>query len=82
MSEEHPVKQPIVRIVVSKNSDGDDWDFHTVGKHGITRIEACIKSGEYSNIPYLRVWAGDSCVAEFCQHKIAGVYFGEGCKAP
>jgi hypothetical protein len=29
----------------------------------------------YSNIPYIRVWKGDVCEGEFCQHNIVGVYF-------
>ena len=79
---EHPVTQPIIEIVISKDTDGEDFDYYKVGLHGVTHIEACLKSGEYSDIPYLRVWAGDRCIAEFCQHKIVGVYFGEACKAP
>jgi hypothetical protein len=48
---------------------------YTVGNGGVTRIEACIKPGMYSSIPYVRVWKGDVCEAEFCQHSIVGVYF-------
>lgn len=44
----------------------------------VTRIEAFTKSGMYSDLPYVRVWCGDSPVAEFCQHNIVGIYF----KAP
>lgn len=46
-----------------------------VGCYGTTRIEAFTKSGMYSDIPYVRVWKGDTPVAEFCQHNIVGVYF-------
>lgn len=42
----------------------------------LTRIEACTKPGQYCDIPYVRVWKGDVCEAEFCQHNIVGVYFG------
>lgn len=48
---------------------------YTVGQRGVTRIEAFTKSGMHSEIPYVRVWAGDHPVAEFCQHQIVGVYF-------
>lgn len=65
---EHPVKQPIRRIF-----SGGDW--YTVGFNGVTRIEATTKSGMYADIPYIRVWGGDKCLAEFCQHSIDGVYF-------
>lgn len=41
----------------------------------VTRIEAFTKSGMHADIPYVRVWAGDQPVAEFCQHNIVGVYF-------
>jgi hypothetical protein len=46
-----------------------------VGTYGITHIEAFTKSGMLSDIPYVRVWAGDAPLAEFCQHNIVGVYF-------
>ncbi|WP_303713332.1 hypothetical protein [Brevundimonas naejangsanensis] len=52
-----------------------------MGQNGVTRIEACIKPGVYSNIPYVRVWKGDVCEAEFCQHNIVGVYFDTGAAA-
>lgn len=67
--EEHPVDQPIDSIVI------DSIGSYTVGRAGVTRIEACQKSGMHANIPYVRVWIGEVCVAEFCQHNIVGVYF-------
>lgn len=69
--EEHPIERPIRMVIVGGG------DFHQVGRDGVTRIEACIKPGMYSNIPYVRVWQGEECIAEFCQHHIIGVYFGE-----
>lgn len=73
MTEEHPVQQPIREIEVYIFDDG--FQGYEVGKKGVTRIEACSKPGEYCNIPYVRVWKGDVCEAEFCQHRIIGVYF-------
>ena len=73
MIEEHPVEQPIHSIDV----DAPDGLRFAVGKGGVTRIEACFKSGMHSHIPYVRVWAGDTCLAEFCQHHIVGVYFSK-----
>ena len=70
---EHPIQQPIREIDVYLSDGGSA--FYRVGKYGVTRIEACQKSGLHANIPYVRVWAGDSCLAEFCQHNIVGVYF-------
>lgn len=70
---EHPVEQPIREIDVYLSEDSAT--FYRVGHNGVTRIEACIKPGVYSNIPYVRVWKGQVCEAEFCQHNIVGVYF-------
>lgn len=71
---EHPINQPIRGIDVYINADSDPV-FYVVGQAGVTRIEACQKSGLYASIPYIRVWKGDVCEAEFCQHNIVGVYF-------
>lgn len=70
---EHPVEQIIKTIVVSEFEYGRES--YQVGAQGVTRIEACTKSGMYANIPYVRVWAGETAIAEFCQHNICGVYF-------
>lgn len=74
MNAEHPVNQPIREIDVYLSEEGGST-FYRVGKEGVTRIEACTKSGSYAAIPYVRVWKGDVCEAEFCQHNIVGVYF-------
>lgn len=68
---EQPIDQPIDGIVIDQ--DIAYW----VGRSGVTRIEACTKSGMHADIPYLRVWAGDVAVAEFCQNNIVGVYFAK-----
>lgn len=70
---EHPINQPI-RGIDLPNDDGRIRNY-AVGVNGVTRIEACEKSGQYSHIPYIRVWKGDACEGEFCQHNIVGVYF-------
>lgn len=70
---EHPVKQPIRTIIVSEFEGAAER--YDVGQHGVTRIEACTKSGMYADVPYVRVWARDVAVAEFCQHHIIGVHF-------
>ncbi len=76
---EHPIQQTIRAICViasTENSGGEDY---IVGRGGdvVTRIEACTKSGMHADIPYVRVWAGENCLAEFCQHNIVGVYFAD-----
>ena len=69
MSKEHPIKQQIRSVSVY---DGHQYE---VGRCGITRIEACTKSGMHADIPYIRVWCGNLAISEFCQHNIIGVYF-------
>lgn len=76
MSYEHPIEQQICEIDVY--ACGDEFQFFSVGKKDVTRIEACEKSGMHSSIPYVRVWAGEVCLAEFCQHNIIGIYFAKG----
>ena len=70
---EHPIEQPIREIDVYLSDEGSTY--YRVGHNDVTRIEACTKSGLHANIPYVRVWKGDVCEAEFCQHNIVGVYF-------
>lgn len=75
----HDVAQPIQEVVITY----DDYKNHLVGlaycvgMDGVTRIEACMKNGEYAHIPYLRIWSGERCIAEFCQHKVAAVFFAK-----
>jgi hypothetical protein len=73
MSTEHPVEQAIRYITVSETETAIEE--YTVGKNGVTRIEATTKSGMYADLPYVRVWKGDKAYAEFSQHNIVGVYF-------
>lgn len=73
---EHPIQQPIVAIEIDTIPDVQAG--YKVGRDGVTRIEPCVKSGLHADIPYVRVWADDICVAEFCQHNIVGVYFAKG----
>lgn len=78
---EHPVEQAIDQIVIWNGNDDHTApgayqpEAFRVGVDGVTRIEACTKSGMYADIPYVRVWKGDIAFAEFCQHQIIGVYF-------
>lgn len=78
---EHPVTQEIDAITVELGTEhiqetGARYpEAYRVGYDGVTRIEACTKSGMHANIPYIRVWRGDVCVGEWCQHQIVGVYF-------
>lgn len=73
--DEHPIGQPIREIDVYLSEEGST--FYRVGDKGVTRIEACTKSGLHANVPYVRVWKGEVCEAEFCQHNIVGVYFAQ-----
>lgn len=69
----HTIQQSIREIDVFLSEEGST--IYTVGRSGVTRIEACVKPGLHCHIPYVRVWTGDTCMAEFCQHNIVGVYF-------
>lgn len=70
---DYVVQQPIHSIEI--DTIPDVQGSYMVGRNGITRIEACLKRGLHCNIPYIRVWRGDECAAEFCQHNIVGVYY-------
>jgi hypothetical protein len=69
----HPVQQQI-RAIDIDNIEGVQGGY-LVGRNNVTRIEATSKPGLHCDIPYVRVWAGETCIAEFCQHNIVGVYF-------
>lgn len=66
-------KQEIAQIQI--DTIPESQASYTVGRDGVTRIEAFTKDGMYTGIPYVRVWRGDAIAAEFCQHNIVGVYF-------
>lgn len=70
-----PVNQPIRAIEI--DTIPEVQGSYMVGRNDVTRIEACAKPGIYCDIPYVRVWKGEVCEAEFCQHNIVGVYFGD-----
>lgn len=76
---EHPVQQPIRAIEI--DTIPECQAAYIVGRNGVTRIEACTKSGLHADLPYIRVWKGEVCEAEFCQHNIVGVYFDPGAGA-
>lgn len=71
---EHPVERPITSIIGPCDLRGNPIGF-IVGVDGVTRIEATTKSGLHADIPYVRVWKGETPIAEFCQHALAAVYF-------
>lgn len=75
MANEHPVQQKIECIEI--DAIPDSQAYYRVGVRDVTRIEACTKSGLHADIPYVRIWNGDVCIAEFCQHNIVGVYFSK-----
>jgi hypothetical protein len=72
---ELPLTEWIASIEIERIETDQNESGFTVGRNGVTRIEAFEKSGMHANIPYVRVWIGESAVAEFCQHQIVGVYF-------
>jgi hypothetical protein len=76
MASEFPVKQAIAKIIVPDAGCGNPAEY-IVGKN-CTLIDAVLKSGEYCFLPYLRVWVGKTCIGEFNQHKITGLWFAVG----
>lgn len=73
--EEHPIQQRIRGIDIYLDGGTDMVSYFVGDRSGVTRIDACQKSGLHANLPYIRVWKGDVCESEFCQHNIIGVYF-------
>jgi hypothetical protein len=72
---EHPVEQEILWAQIDTIEHQETrWVLH---HGGVTRIGACTKSGMCADIPYIRIWKGDICVAEYCQHNIVGIGFRE-----
>lgn len=76
MSKEHPVTQAVKSLWLFASPENGEEGF-TVGSNGVTRIEQTVKSGMYADIPYLRVWRGEYCLGEYCQHNIMGITFSE-----
>lgn len=71
-----PHDRSINRICLGR---GDGWEsWISVGFEGVTRIEQTEKHGEYAMIPYVRAWKGEIPFAEFCQHKLFGIYYSDG----
>jgi hypothetical protein len=67
----------IKRVTIASYSGmANDWQY-AIGCEGVTKIERAFKSGMHSDIPYVRIWKGDTPHAEFCQHHIVGVEFIE-----
>lgn len=75
-TQNHPVEQPIRCIQTVVHEEGVD-PYYVVGQGGVTRIEACVKFGEYAAIPYVRVWKGDLAIYEVSQHTLTGLWFAE-----
>lgn len=71
----HPVKQVIREIIVYRPQRGQAETYGIA--YNCSRIEPTAKGGEHCDIPYIRVWDGEKCLAEFCQHSLAGVYFSD-----
>lgn len=68
------IRQKIVAAQLSCDEQGNPQDF-VVGMN-CSRIEIVQQNGEYAYIPYVRVWSGDDCLVEFCQHKATFVRYG------
>ena len=71
---EHPVSGQEISAIYWPAPEGV-CPYLRVGESGVTRIEKTTKSGMHANIPYVRVWAGEQAVGEFCQHQLTAVFF-------
>jgi len=69
------MSEPIIQSILVPCDHHGNPESWIVGQMGVTRIEQIAKDGEYACIPWVRVWCGDKPVAEFCEHKLAGIYF-------
>ena len=74
MKDAPEIEQTIIATQVMCDENGNPMDY-IVGKN-CSRIEICPKAAEYCYVPYVRVWGGDNCILEFCQHKATFVRFG------
>lgn len=68
------IDQPIIATQLPCDEHGNPIDY-IVGRN-CTRIEKFGMEGEYGYVPYIQVWNGGECLAEFCQHKASFVRFG------
>lgn len=69
----------INRVVtfISFISGESEYEEFEVGRSGVTEISITWKGNSSTgalDVPYVQVWKGDTCFAEFCQHNIIGVY--------
>ena len=80
------VSQPIAFITVKENAAG--MEGYTVGNDGITKIDITWKPlalawwGFWRRdprptvmTPFVRVWRGETCVGDWSQHRLQGIYF-------
>lgn len=71
-------QRAILGIQLPCDEYGNPREFFTKGPHkNCTRIEAIAKPGEYSFLPYVRVWENDKPIAEVSQHKLEWLLFDE-----
>ena len=71
---EHPVTGQEISVIYWAAPEGV-CPYFRVGTDGVTRIEKTKKSGMHADIAYVRVWAGDQVISEFCQHQLSAVFF-------
>lgn len=72
----HPIEQNIVKFTYDEIGEGNPFVVCVGGgEPKVTKIEQTYKAGEYSHIPYIRVWASEICLMEICQHKVHAIYF-------
>ena len=67
-------ERPPIESITYISAEGNPHQF-IVGRGGITEIRETQECAEYCHIPWLEVWAGESIVARFCQHKVEHIFY-------
>ena len=69
--------RPPVRMICYTSVQGNPHEF-SIGRNGVTVIRETEECAEYSTIPWLEVWEGETLVARFNQHKLEHIFYKEG----
>ena len=64
-----------IECIAFQSPDGIE-EFVVDGER-VTLIEEVELPGEYSMIPYIRVWRNETCIAEFNKHKLQYILYGK-----
>ena len=66
--------RPPARSICFISPEGNPCEY-IVGRGGVTELREVEESGEYSRIPWVEVWASESLLARFNQHKLEHIFY-------